>query len=121
MIGPSSLTYDALRKHDAIQGMGPPISKTPEPLEEMEHQSESECSTATTISSINTFASDWSACTNMSFNKFLKVFQPSSAIHKNMLAALAAITEVIKEHGGTGTSVEYYCSLVIVLLLLFRC
>lgn len=89
--------------------MGPPIIKTPEPVE---MEQDSECTTETSYSSINTFASDWSACSNMSFNKFLKVFRPNSAIHKEMLAVLAAITEVIKENGGSGTSVEYYCSLV---------
>lgn len=89
--------------------MGPLIPKTPEPVE---MEQESECSTETTFNSISTFASDWSACSNMSFNKFLNVFRPNNAIHKEMLAILAAITEVIKENGGNGTSVEYYCALV---------
>lgn len=75
-------------------------------------EQESEYSTESTYNSISTFASDWSACSNMSFNKFLNIFTPNSAIHKEMLAVLAAITEVIKENGGSGTSVEYYCSLV---------
>lgn len=75
-------------------------------------EQDSEYSTQSSYNSINTFASDWSACSNMSFNRFLKVFRPNSAIHKEMLAVLAAITEVIKDNEGSGTSVEYYCSLV---------
>lgn len=110
-IGPSSLTLDALKKHDAVQSMGPPIQKTPEPVE-MEQDSEYSTETESSYNSMNTFASDWSACSNMSFNRFLKVFRPNSAIHKEMLAILAAVTEVIKENGGNGSSVEYYCSLV---------
>lgn len=61
---------------------------------------------------MQSFASEWSDCSNVSFNRFLKVFRSDSALHKEMLAILAAITEVIKENKGTGTPVEYYCSLV---------
>lgn len=104
------MTYDALKRHDAVQGLGPLVPKVEE-LVAMEEES-SECTTESSYNTMNSFASDWSACSNMSFNKFLKVFRPNSAIHKEMLAILAAITEVIKEKGGTGTSVEYYCSLV---------
>lgn len=107
------MTYDALRKHDAMQGMGPRIAKAPESVE---MEQDSEYSTESSYNTMDTFASDWSACSNISFNRFLKVFRPNSAIHKEMLAILAAITEVIKENGGSGTSVEYYCSLVSYLI-----
>lgn len=39
-------------------------------------------------------------------------FQSNSAIHKEMLAVLAAVTEVIKEKGGTESNTEYYAALV---------
>lgn len=34
-------------------------------------------------------------------------WDPSSALHKEMLAVLAAVTEVIKEKGGQETEAEY--------------
>ena len=33
-------------------------------------------------------------------------------MHKEMLAVLAAVTEVIKQKGGTESSTEYYAALV---------
>lgn len=39
-------------------------------------------------------------------------FQPNSALHKEMLAVLAAVTEVIKAQGGTESSTEYFGALV---------
>lgn len=36
----------------------------------------------------------------------------SSALHKEMLAVLAAITEVIKANGGTENTTEYFAALV---------
>ena len=44
--------------------------------------------------------------------RFLAHFQPNSIIHKEMLAVLAAVTEVIKQNGGTESSTEYYAALV---------
>lgn len=61
---------------------------------------------------MKTFATDWTDCSNMSYARFLNVFRSDSALHKEMLAVLAAITEVIKENGGSETSTEYYCALV---------
>ena len=39
-------------------------------------------------------------------------FKSDSAIHKDMLAVLAAITEVIKDNNGKETSTEYFGALV---------
>lgn len=33
-------------------------------------------------------------------------------MHKEMLAVLSAVTEVIKQNGGTETSTEYFAALV---------
>jgi ribosomal RNA-processing protein 12 len=48
-------------------------------------------------------------------NRLLKGFSPSSALHKEMLAVLAAVTEVIKTSGGTETPGEYLGALVSVV------
>ncbi|XP_031623691.1 RRP12-like protein [Contarinia nasturtii] len=59
-----------------------------------------------------TFGSQYSSCTNMTFNKFLNRFQQSSDQHKEMLAILSAITEVIKERNGTQSSTEFFLGLM---------
>lgn len=69
-------------------------------------------SEASSYRTIQTFATDWTECSNVSFSKLLNVFRPDSALHKEMLAVLAAITEVIKQNGGGETSTEYYAALV---------
>lgn len=46
------------------------------------------------------------------FIRFLNRFQKSSDLHKEMLAILAAITEVIKERNGTQSSTEFFLGLV---------
>lgn len=52
---------------------------------------------------------------HFAMNRLLKGFCPSSALHKEMLAVLAAITEVIKTSGGKETTVEYLGALVSVV------
>lgn len=44
--------------------------------------------------------------------RLLHRFRSDSPQHKEMLAILAAITEVIKERGGTQSSTEYFLALV---------
>ncbi|XP_046410406.1 RRP12-like protein [Neodiprion fabricii] len=105
--GPGGLTSDALHKHDAIQG-------THQNVQNIEIDDDDETQ-ATTIKTFNTFASDWSSCSNISFSRFLSGFQASSAMHKEMLAVLAAVTEVIKQNGGTESSTEYYAALMTTL------
>jgi len=46
------------------------------------------------------------------FSSFLRGFQSSNALHQEMLAVLAGITEVIKSSGGTETANEYFGALV---------
>lgn len=49
--------------------------------------------------------------------RLLTSFSHNSAIHKEMLAILAAVTEVIKEKNGTENSTEYFGALVSSLVL----
>jgi hypothetical protein len=44
--------------------------------------------------------------------RLLKNFSSNSFLHKEMLAILAALTEVIKANGGKESSTEYFASLV---------
>ncbi|XP_015121144.1 RRP12-like protein [Diachasma alloeum] len=101
-LGSTGLTTETLQKHDALQGL--------------EHLDISDdASTSTTFKTFDTFASDYSNCSNLSFSRFLTHFQSSSALHKEMLAILAAVTDVIKQNGGTESSTEYYAALMTTL------
>ena len=51
----------------------------------------------------------------MSFAKLLTKFSPTNEHHKEMLAILAAVTEVIKSKGGEETSTEYLAALLTTL------
>lgn len=83
----------------------------------MEEDTESSVGTQTTYQTMQSFASEWTDCSNMSYARFLNVFRSDSALHKEMLAILAAVTEVIKDNGGTESPTEYFCALVILLSL----
>ncbi|XP_076254422.1 RRP12-like protein [Rhynchophorus ferrugineus] len=115
-LGPSSLTEATLKRHDALQLFSNTSQKPTEmETENSDGQSESSYGTYTSYQSMKSFASEWSDCSNMSFGKFMNTFHADSALHKQMLAVLAAITEVIKQNGGTESSTEYYCSLLTTL------
>ncbi|XP_043269034.1 RRP12-like protein [Venturia canescens] len=105
-IGSKGLTTQALRQHDAIQGTAP---------EKIEVDDEQGTVGASTFKTFDTFASDYSNCSNMSFSRFLNHFQSTSIIHKEMLAILAAVTDVIKQNGGTESTTEYYAALMTTL------
>ncbi|XP_012287618.1 RRP12-like protein isoform X2 [Orussus abietinus] len=105
-LGSGALSSDLLKKHDAIQGVKPAIEKI------QVDGDETESTVASTFKTFDTFASDWSNCSNVSFNRFLAHFESKSLIQKEMLAVLAAITDVIKENGGTESSTEYYAALM---------
>lgn len=107
ILGTTNLTYEAVQKHEAIQNFD---TKTPK--DESVKMDDDTISTASSYQTLQTFASDWTDCSNMSYSRFLKVFRSDSALHKEMLAILAAITEVIKENNGSETPAEYFCSLV---------
>lgn len=112
--GPSGLTSDALKKHDAVQSFVLPKVESVT----MEEDTESSIGTQTTYQTMQSFASEWTDCSNMSYARFLNVFRSDSALHKEMLAILAAVTEVIKENGGNESPTEYFCALVNIFLFI---
>ncbi|XP_030379067.1 RRP12-like protein [Scaptodrosophila lebanonensis] len=65
-----------------------------------------------TFKTFQTFASNYSSCSNMSFKKLLNGFRTSSELHKEMLAILSALTEIIRERGGSESSTEYFLLLM---------
>lgn len=65
-----------------------------------------------TFKTFHTFASNYSSCSNVSFKKLLTGFRVSSDLHKNMLAILSALTEIIRERGGNESSTEYFLLLI---------
>ncbi|XP_011497148.1 PREDICTED: RRP12-like protein [Ceratosolen solmsi marchali] len=101
-LGSTSFTIDTLKKHDTVQGIQDAINNIKIDKKE---------------SSIDgsTFTNTWSNCSNISFNRFLCHFQSNSIIHKEMLAVLAAVTDVIKQNKGTESSTEYYAALITIL------
>ncbi|EFN82732.1 RRP12-like protein [Harpegnathos saltator] len=103
--GTPGITKEDLQKHDAIQDIEPQIAK----LDIDDDQTES------TVQTFDTFASNYSNCSNISFSRFLSHFQSSSMLHKEMLAVLSAVTEVIKQNGGKETSTEYFATLMTTL------
>lgn len=90
-----------------------------------------------TSSSFKTFATGFSNCSNVSFNKLFRGFSPTSALHREMLAVLAgrqtihpvhhwkhadtlstcfpAVSEVIKAEGGKESDTEYFAALMTTL------
>uniref|UniRef100_A0A1Y1JYP8 Uncharacterized protein n=1 Tax=Photinus pyralis TaxID=7054 RepID=A0A1Y1JYP8_PHOPY len=102
-----NLTTDALHKHDALQASS---------NEQFDSESEAASSVgSSSYQTMDSFASEWSSCSNMSFKRFFSIFRANSPLHKEMLAVLAAVTEVIKEKNGSESPTEYYGSLVIAL------
>ncbi|CAH2093470.1 unnamed protein product [Euphydryas editha] len=129
----SGLTQQAVLKHDAMMTYGHSTGKQKSEAENEltiakefenmsvhgskaeEEGSESEYSVSTksgTYKTFQTFASDWSQCSNISFSKLLTKFDPNNPVHKDMLAVLAAVTEAIKEEGGKESTTEYFAALM---------
>ncbi|XP_013779774.1 RRP12-like protein isoform X2 [Limulus polyphemus] len=107
ILGNGQLTELSLAQHDALQKDKSTFDATA-----MDEDSEAKSEGGKTI---NTFASCWSECSNPSFQRLLKNWQASSAHHKEMLAVLAAITEVIKIKEGKETETEYFAALMTTL------
>ncbi|XP_067934576.1 RRP12-like protein [Watersipora subatra] len=93
--GVSKLTVSALSKHD---------------VQNSQHLGVQE-NDATTF---KTWATNWTDCTNTTFNKVHQNWS-NDALHKEVLAVLAAITEIIKQEGGQETEVEYFAILMTTL------
>lgn len=60
----------------------------------------------------NTWATNMTGCTNATFSKVHRYINSNSSVQKEILAVLAAITEVIKEKGGDGKDLQYFAVLV---------
>ncbi|KAL7025273.1 hypothetical protein ACKWTF_013427 [Chironomus riparius] len=111
----NGLTMEAVEKHEAIQSfkMSDPIKSLSGSLKDFSIDDDGEFSQSQrSMSQATTFATQFSATSNMSFNKLLMNFQPNSQVHKEMLAILAALTEIIKEKGGSETNTEYFLALM---------
>ncbi|XP_045190399.2 RRP12-like protein [Mercenaria mercenaria] len=100
--GPSVLTVDALAKHDKSQG-------------ENDAESMVTDSDQQTMGTFKTWATNWTDCTNATFSKVHRYWSSNSALHKEILAVLAAVTEVIKTEGGKETETEYFAALMTAL------
>ncbi|PVD30877.1 hypothetical protein C0Q70_10152 [Pomacea canaliculata] len=90
--GPSSLTVESLKKHDIGE------------------QDSAEFDAQT----FKTWATDFTCVSNATFGSVLRM-HPNSAHQREILAVLAAITEVIKEQGGKETDTEYFAALMTTL------
>ena len=112
----SKLTTAALLRHDATFGVGAKLTSADigaglgdDGDEKMKDVTEM------THKTFDTFASDWSGCTNVAFEKVLAKFKASRPGDKEMLAVLAAVTEVIRAEGGKETETEYFAALMTTL------
>lgn len=103
--GPSSLTVDALAKHDKGEANQDAVSMA----------TDSDTQTLGTMGTFKTWATNWTDCTNTTFSKVHRYWSSNSAAHKEVLAVLAAITEVIKTRGGTESETEYFAALMTAL------
>lgn len=117
--GPSStLTLSAVMKHDARQMFEKKETTVNDIAGSMRSFSldDEEMLSASqgtgTFKTFQTFASNYSACSNMSFKKLMSGFRASSDLHKEMLAILTALTEIIQEKGGSQSSTEYFILLM---------
>ncbi|KAL3864637.1 hypothetical protein ACJMK2_006302, partial [Sinanodonta woodiana] len=99
--GSSGLTVDALKKHDDFQAdKDGDVSVC-----DSDKQS-------TKTGTVNTWATNWTECTNTTFSRVHRYWSSNSAVHREILAVLAAVTEVIKTQGGTESETEYFAALM---------
>lgn len=111
----NGLTVDNVEKHEAIESFKQPdpihlISGSMKDVSIADDDAFSQSQRS--VSQATTFASQFSACSNMSFSKLINNFRADSQLQKEMLAILAALTEIIKEKGGTESSTEYFLALM---------
>ncbi|XP_061180059.1 RRP12-like protein isoform X1 [Saccostrea echinata] len=103
--GESSLTVDALAKHDEEQA---------DKDGDVSLRAESDIVSAAG-KTFNTWATNWTECTNTTFSRVHRYWASNSAFHKEVLAVLAAVTEVIKTQGGSESETEYFAALMTAL------
>lgn len=113
----NGLTMEAVEKHEAMESFkkpDPAINSIAGSLKDFSIADGDDAFSQSqrSVSQATTFASQFSACSNMSFSKLINHFRPDSQVHKEMLAILAALTEIIKEKGGTESSTEYFLALM---------
>lgn len=113
--GHNGLTLDNVEKHEAMESF-----KQPDPVHSIAGSfkdfsiadEDAFSQSQRSVSQATTFASQFTACSNISFNKLITHFRGNSQLQKDMLAILAALTEVIKEKGGTESTTEYFLGLM---------
>ncbi|KAH8238332.1 hypothetical protein KR032_004084 [Drosophila birchii] len=119
---PTGLTMEAVHKHEQRQAFNKETTTVNDVagslmsfnLNDDDDEGMSGTGTAPsgTAQTFKTFASNYTSCSNMSFKKLLTGFRASSDMHKEMLAILSALTEIIREKGGSETSTEYFLLLM---------
>ena len=133
------MTTAALLRHDATFGAGAKLTSADIEAGLGKDGAGAGAGDATemTHKTFDTFASDWSGCTNVAFEKILMKFKASRSGDKvlytlfqeicpwprlltlfpqqEMLAVLAAVTEVIRAEGGKETETEYFAALMTTL------
>jgi len=108
-LGEGKLTAAALLRHDAVQGNVADAVQTS--LCKMSINDDT-LTLGMTHKTFDTFATDWTQCTNMAFDSLLNKIRLDNNGHKDMMAVLAAVTEIIKENGGKETETEYFAALM---------
>ncbi|RUS76379.1 hypothetical protein EGW08_015859 [Elysia chlorotica] len=94
-----ALTLKALEKHNQVTGG----------FTEASIQDDATSFGGTTF---NTWATNMTGCTNATFSRVHRYINSNSSVQKEILAVLAATTEVIKEKGGEGKDLQYFAVLV---------
>ncbi|XP_005106446.2 RRP12-like protein [Aplysia californica] len=94
------LTLEALEKHNEAMGGFTEAGLDQDDATSVGHKT------------FNTWATNMTGCTNVTFNRVHRYINSNSLMQKEILAVLAAITEVIKEKGGQGSDVQYFAVLV---------
>ena len=78
------------------------------------NQMESDCDNMST-GTVNSFASVYTDCSNISFSKLMNDWNSGSLLHREMVAILATATETIRENNGKETETEYFAIFMTIL------
>ncbi|KAH8271127.1 hypothetical protein KR018_000867 [Drosophila ironensis] len=114
----TGLTLEAVHKHEQRQAFNAETTTVNEVAGSLkdfsleDNDAEDAGTGFGTFKTFKTFASDYSHCSNMSFKKLLTGYRASSDLHNEMLAILSALTEIIREKGGSESSTEYFLLLM---------
>ncbi|CAD5123292.1 DgyrCDS11650 [Dimorphilus gyrociliatus] len=106
--GKSQLTQDALKQHESEMHESA--------IDSDDAMSQSAMSAGKfTEKTFSTWASNWTSCTNTTFSRIHRYWSSNSDLHKEILAVIAAVTEVIKEKEGEENETEYFAALMTTL------